>query len=61
AWLAPLERVPENLSKRVAGYSVFALLVYVVFFSGSLVPCLVLALLAALGGVSFWASRRASR
>ena len=61
AWLAPLASVPEQLSKRVVGYSLFALLVYMVFFSGALLPSIALVLLAALGGVSFWASRRASR
>ena len=60
AWLAPLATVPENVSKRVAGYSVLALALYVVFFSGSLVPSLALALLAGLGGACFWA-RCASR
>jgi len=64
AWLAPFASVPEHLSKRVAGYSLFALLLYLVFFSGALLPSLVLGLLAALGGISFWANwanRRASR
>lgn len=61
AWLAPFASVPEQLSKRVVGYSLFALLVYLVFFSSSLLPSVALLLLAALGGVSFWASRRASR
>jgi serine/threonine protein kinase len=61
AWLAPFASVPEHLSKRIVGYSLFALLLYVIFFSGSLLPSLALVLLAALGGVSFWANRRASR
>ena len=60
AWLEPLARVPENASKRVAGYALFALLIYVLFFSGSLVPSLALLLIAALGGASFWARRRGS-
>ena len=60
AWLEPLARVPENASKRVAAYALFALVIYVLFFSGSLVPSLVLLLIAALGGASFWARRRGS-
>ena len=36
AWLEPLSRLPESTSKRVAGYSLFALFIYVTFFSGSI-------------------------
>jgi serine/threonine-protein kinase len=61
AWLAPLASVPEQMSKRVAGYSLLALLLYRVFFSGALLPSVVLGLLAALGAVSYWANRRAAR
>jgi serine/threonine protein kinase len=57
-WLEPLARVPEAASKRVAGYALFALLIYVVFFSGAFLPSLALALIAALGATSFWVRRR---
>ena len=60
-WLAPLAQIPETLSKRVAGYSVFAFLLYLVFFSANLLPSIGLLLLASLASLSFWASRRAAR
>jgi serine/threonine-protein kinase len=61
AWLAPLAEVPATLSKRIAGYSLFALFLYIVFFSGSLLPSLGLAALAAVGALAFWAHHRAYR
>ncbi len=58
AWLAPFAAVPENVSKRVVGYSLFALVLYMVFFSGAFLPSLALVTLAGLGALSFWAGRR---
>jgi serine/threonine protein kinase len=60
AWLAPFATVPEQLSKRIMAYSLFGLVLYSVFFSASLLPSLVLLVLAGLGGVAFWANRRAA-
>jgi serine/threonine-protein kinase len=61
AWLAPLAEVPATLSKRVAGYSLFALFLHLVFFSGSLLPSLGLAGLAAAGALAFWAHHHTYR
>jgi serine/threonine-protein kinase len=61
AWLTPLAEVPAALSKRVAGYSLFALLLHLVFFSGSLLPRLGLACLATAGALAFWAHHRRYR
>jgi serine/threonine-protein kinase len=61
AWLAPLAEVPATLSKRVAGYSLFALFLHLVFFSGSLAWSLGLASLAAAGALAFWAHHRTYR
>ena len=52
--------MPETASKRVVGYSLFVLFVYDAFFAGSLLPSLGLLMIAAAGGLSFWARRRAS-
>jgi serine/threonine protein kinase len=60
-WLVPLAQVPEAWSKRVAGYSFFAFLLYLVFFSAHLVPSIGLLLLGSIASVSFWANRRAAR
>ena len=60
-WLVPLAQVPEAWSKRVAGYSFFAFLLYLVFFSTHLIPSLGLLLLGSFASVSYWANRRAAR
>jgi serine/threonine-protein kinase len=60
-WLAPLAGVPVALSKRVTGYALFALGVYVVFFHAALLPSLALLAVAAAGGVAMWAARREAR
>lgn len=61
SWLEPLAQLPVGLSKRVTGYSLFALAIYVVFFHASLLPSLFLLAVAAVGGLAMWASSRASR
>jgi len=57
-WLAPLAQVPEAWSKRVAGYSFFAFLLYLVFFSAHLVPSIGLLLMGSMASISYWANRR---
>jgi serine/threonine-protein kinase len=58
SWLAPLARIPEDVSKRVAAYSVIALGIDVVFFGGRLGIVLPLLFLAGGGGLAFWAAKR---
>jgi serine/threonine-protein kinase len=59
SWAAPLARVPESVAKRVVGYSLFGLVVWVVFFGGAWPLVVAFGIVAMIGGAMLWA-RRAS-
>ncbi|MDB4937465.1 MAG: putative serine/threonine protein kinase [Labilithrix sp.] len=61
AWLEPLSGVPIGVSKRVTGYSLFVLVLYLVFFRAGVALTILCAVVAAFGGLCMWAASRASR